>query len=246
MKGLICVIGAFVALAAADLGAAKRPLPSLSVGSTQAEEAGAATFVVRLSKQSRTPVQVRYATSDGTATAGSDYRSASGTLKFRPGERAKRISVPVLDDPTPEDEETLYLTLSRPKNARITVQEGQAKIAANDLPPPFTARTTLVSAGGGGSGEATLTLDAAAETAAFTLKVTGSPEDPSAGHIHSARDQSLGIVLLPLPTRNGSASGTVHVPRKVILGIYTAPNDYDLQIHTPTAAYTLDGRLART
>ena len=71
-------------------------------------------FRVFLSRRLRIPVQVDYATSDGTAHAGSDYRAASGTLTFRPGETAKTISVPVLEDSHHEGYESMTLTLSNP------------------------------------------------------------------------------------------------------------------------------------
>ena len=60
---------------------------------------------------------VDYATSDDTATAGSDYTATSGTLIFEVGEIHKRISVPVIDDSVPDSGETFTLTLSNPINA---------------------------------------------------------------------------------------------------------------------------------
>ena len=51
-------------------------------------------------------------TSDGTATAGSDYTATSGTLTFAAGETAKTVSVPVLDDAHDQSSETLTLTLT--------------------------------------------------------------------------------------------------------------------------------------
>ena len=60
-----------------------------------------------------------WATADGTATAGSDYTRASGKLKFAPGETAKTVRVPVLDDVVDEGEETFTLRLSAASGARI-------------------------------------------------------------------------------------------------------------------------------
>ena len=71
----------------------------LSVADASAQESsGALAFKVSLSEASRDPVSVSYATSDGTARAGSDYTSASGTLTFQPGETEKTVSVTILDD----------------------------------------------------------------------------------------------------------------------------------------------------
>ena len=65
-----------------------------------------------------TSVSVDYATSNGTATAGSDYTATSGTLNFAPGELTKFISIPILDDNVFENgNETFNLILSNPTNA---------------------------------------------------------------------------------------------------------------------------------
>ena len=57
-----------------------------------------ATFTVTLSTASSQPVTVTYATANGTATAGSDYQAASGTVTFAPGETSKTINVLVNGD----------------------------------------------------------------------------------------------------------------------------------------------------
>lgn len=59
-------------------------------------------------------VTVDYATSDGTATAGSDYTSTSGTLVFADGEFSKSFTVQITEDTVPEADETVNLTLSNP------------------------------------------------------------------------------------------------------------------------------------
>ena len=98
--------------------------PALSVADATAAEPGeglSATldFVVTLSPASSGTVTVAYATSDGTATEGSDYSETSGTLTFNAGETSKTVSVPVLPDGHDDGGETLTLTLSNPSGARI-------------------------------------------------------------------------------------------------------------------------------
>ena len=72
-----------------------------------------------LSRASSAPVAVAYATADGSATAGSDYRARKGELRFAPGETVKTVSVPVLDDAHDEGEETLTLRLTAATGAVI-------------------------------------------------------------------------------------------------------------------------------
>ena len=59
-------------------------------------------------------MSVNYTTSNGTATAGSDYTAASGTLTFADGETSKSISVPINNDTIVEGNETIGMTLSNP------------------------------------------------------------------------------------------------------------------------------------
>jgi hypothetical protein len=57
-------------------------------------------------------VQVNYATSDGTAQAGSDYTAESGTLFFGPGQTYAHFSVPILPGHDFPDTRTFLVTLS--------------------------------------------------------------------------------------------------------------------------------------
>jgi hypothetical protein len=83
------------------------------------EAAGSALVPVVLSAPSAFTVTVQYATSNGSATAGSDYTAASGTLTFAPSQTALNVSIPITNDTTAEPNETVNLTLSSPSNATI-------------------------------------------------------------------------------------------------------------------------------
>lgn len=65
------------------------------------------------------PLTVEYVTEDGTATAGSDYIAAKGTLHFGPGEKEKKVSLEVIDDDVFEADEHFYVRLksSQPHGA---------------------------------------------------------------------------------------------------------------------------------
>lgn len=83
------------------------------------------SVTVKLSKSDRTKtISVSYATQNGTATAGSDYTSVSGTVTFAPGSNTRTVSVPISGDTTLEPDETFLLLLSNPVNA--VVYDGSA------------------------------------------------------------------------------------------------------------------------
>ena len=115
--------------------------PALSVADAAGDEdVGALEFAVKLSAPSGIEVSVSYATADGTATAGSDYMAATGTLLFAPGEVSQTIRVAVLDDALHEaDEEAFSLALSELRNATAADDSATGTIRDNDLAPPSVA-----------------------------------------------------------------------------------------------------------
>jgi len=64
-------------------------------------------------------VTVNYAVTGGSASAGSDYSLADGTLSFAPGEAARDIDLTVIEDDSQEGDETVVLTLSGPSGAKL-------------------------------------------------------------------------------------------------------------------------------
>ena len=93
-------------------------------------------FTVSLSRSSTNTVTVNYATADGSATAGEDYTSKSGTLTFTAGETSKTVSVSVLDNVIDEGNETFILTLSSPTgNAFLADSEATGTIENSDPMP---------------------------------------------------------------------------------------------------------------
>jgi hypothetical protein len=111
--------------------------PAVTEGNTGTHTA---TFTVILSAASTESVTVAYATGNGSATAGSDYQAASGTLTFAPGETTRTITVPVIGDRLGEPNETFVVNLSSPTNATIadgqgvgTVVDDEPRISVGDM-----------------------------------------------------------------------------------------------------------------
>jgi|GEM_PF-1089264 len=78
-----------------------------------------AVVTVTLGQASNTVVTVDYATSSGTATSGTDFTGATGTLTFAPGETSKTITIPVKADTLAEADEKFTITLTNPVGATI-------------------------------------------------------------------------------------------------------------------------------
>lgn len=93
--------------------------PAMYTGSSTAGGTATMNFTVKLSAASSDAVTVKYATADGTATAGQDYAATSGTLTFAAGETAKTIAVTVMGDSVAEGVESFRLLLSSPSKAAV-------------------------------------------------------------------------------------------------------------------------------
>ena len=97
------------------------------------ESTTSAAIGVSLSEALLDTVTVKYATASGTAAAGSDYTSKSGTLTFAPGQISKTITVPIINDTGLEPDETFTVVLSEPtESLRIGAIASHAYTIVND------------------------------------------------------------------------------------------------------------------
>jgi Calx-beta domain-containing protein/hemolysin type calcium-binding protein len=110
--------------------------PEVSIADASIVEgnAGNATlaFQVTLSKASKRPASMDYATANGSASSPADYASASGKLVFAPGETSKAINVSVVGDAVFESNETVTVALSGPVNAKISDASATGTITNDD------------------------------------------------------------------------------------------------------------------
>jgi hypothetical protein len=162
--------------------------PTLSISDATVTEGNTgtrtATFTVRLSAASAQTITVAYLTGNGTATAGSDYQSAGGTLRFAPGETTKTVIVPVNGDRIPEAAETFAVNLSGATNAAVGDGQGIGTILDDEPRISITDVNRLE----GRKGQTTL----------FTFTVTLSVPGSTLGY-----DQP---VTMSFRTANGSAT----------------------------------------
>jgi hypothetical protein len=81
-------------------------------------------------------VTVNYASSNGTAQAGSDYTSTAGVLTFTPGQTSQTFTVPIINDNLYESTETVFLSLSNANQATLGSVNPATLIIVNNDPAP--------------------------------------------------------------------------------------------------------------
>ena len=123
---------------------------NFGAGSYSVTEAdGSLVVTVTRTAGTANAVTVDYATSDGTATAGSDYATTSGTLSWANGDSsAKTFTIPITNDTLSEGKESIHLTLSNPTGLAVIGPTGTAvvtiapsdgiTISGTDLKPSST------------------------------------------------------------------------------------------------------------
>ena len=171
------------------------PTPSLSIEDVAITEgdsgSSAVVFTVGLSAPSGRAVSVAYATTDGTAKAGSDYAASSGTLTFSAGVTTRTVSVAVLGDAVAEPTETFSLALSQATNASLSRDQAVATITDNDALPALSVNDISIQEGSG-SGTAVFTISLSAASAlAVTVDYATADGTAASGSDYAATAGTL-------------------------------------------------------
>ena len=136
--------------------------PALSIDDTSVVEGSAGTVqadvTVRLSAASGRAVSANYATADGTATAGVDYTSATGTVRFAAGVTEQTVSISVNGDTLDEPDEDLSVVLSAPTAATIGDGSATVTVLNDDAAPSLSIDDARVTEGDSGSVAAVFTV----------------------------------------------------------------------------------------
>ncbi len=137
--------------------------PTLSIGDVSLAEGDSGitefVFTITLSEASEQPVQVTYATSDGTAMAADgDYQAAIDTVVFAPGETLKTLVIQVYGDVKFEPDETFYVTLSYPVGASLDKSVALATILNDDQQPVISIADVTMAEGDEGEQFFTFTV----------------------------------------------------------------------------------------
>lgn len=133
-----------------EVGALQFSAPTYSV-----DETGSSIAIsVTRTNGAAGAVSVNYATANGTATSGSDYTAASGTLNWTSGDSAnKSFNVSVTNDGAAESNETFTTTLSSPGGGATLGSPNPATVTIVDddspgIPQNLTTIPTGIAYGG--------------------------------------------------------------------------------------------------
>ena len=147
---------------------------SLSVrDATVGEAHGTLTMTVALNFATDVDVEVDWETSDGTATAGSDYVTASGTLTVAQGDRVATFTVDVMNDTAAEGTETFAVTLSNGMTAvndSVPLDKATATVTIldDDVPDAMVGVTAP-------AGSAPYRFERELEGASWTVSAAAAP-----------------------------------------------------------------------
>jgi glucose/arabinose dehydrogenase/ribosomal protein L35AE/L33A len=207
------------------------------------ENQGTATITVARAGGSEGSVTVNYATSNGTATAGSDYTTATGTLTFAAGEISKSFTIPIINDTLVEGNETITITLSSagggatlgsPATATLTIVSDDVATQPGSL--QFGSATYAVNETGG---TATITVTrSGGSDGAVSVNYATSNGTATAGSDYTATSGTLNFA-------SGETTKTFAIPiinDIAVEGLETVT----LTLSNPTGGATLGGQTTAT
>lgn len=225
-------------------------LPLLVVGDLSVAEGNAgstpAPVVVALSVPAPAGgVSFDIATSNGTATAGSDYQARSLTAQtIAAGQRSATVNVQVTGDTTVEPDETFNVTVANVAGAVLADGQSVVTVHADDfLMPELTVSDVSVAEG-----------DFDSQTVAFTVQLSGPAPAPvrfdaaTSDGTATAGNADLGYDYLPLDEAGytigvGGTSATVSV---TVHGDLAVEEDetFTLSLANITGAVVVDAEAA--
>ncbi|MBI2946587.1 MAG: hypothetical protein HYY23_03010, partial [Verrucomicrobia bacterium] len=219
-------------------------VPTLSINDISVIEGHSGTvnavFALTLSAPSGETVSVNYATRDGTAAAGSDYQTQSGTVAFSPGETSKAIAVPVLGDLVNEPDEVFVLNLIQPVNATISRGQGTGTIRDDDPLPAISISDTAVTEGHSGTTNAEFVVTLSGPSGQLvTVDFSTSDGTATAGSDYEPRTSGQ-LTFKPGETRQTIAVAVIGE------AVPEAEEFFLVRLSSPTQATILDGEAVGT
>lgn len=188
---------------------------------TVSETGGSVTVTLTRTQGDVGIVSVDYALADGSATAGLDYTTSTGTLILQDKQTTATFVIPILDDTLAEGDETINMTLSNPTGGAVlgATRVATATIADDEKAVQFNP--------------ATYTVPETAGSVLITVARTGPTTDPvSATYVTEQGSATEGQDYDPV-------SGTVTFPVGQATTTITVPIVGDFQDEEATESFTV-------
>ena len=115
-------------------GIAEIPLSYFTISDLTLTEGSSGTVTITRTGGTRSTQNLTLTSSNGTATAGSDYTAISSSISFAAGETSKTVAISSIDDSTVESSETFTLTLTASSSDAVPAQisSGTATVTITD------------------------------------------------------------------------------------------------------------------
>jgi len=159
------------------------------------EDGGTATIIVSRIVGSDGTVAVDYATSNGTASSGADYQSATGTLNWADGELSNQsFTITLVDDAIMEGDETVNISLSNVAGAALgDPQDAVLTIVDDEVASPGVVQFSASSydVGEGGSSISISVTRSGGASGAVTVDYSSSNGTATAGSDYQAASGTL-------------------------------------------------------
>jgi hypothetical protein len=201
---------------ALDACAPNANLPTLAINDVSVSEGNGGTqtvnFIVTRTGTTASAVGFSFATADDTATAGSDYVTATGTGTIPAGGAtgSTQVSVTINGDAVFENTERFFVNLSAPTNATIADNQGIGTITNDD-----TAGVMIVQSGGstnvteGGATDTYTVVLTSQPSAAVTITLTGTQVGTNASSLSfTSADWNVARTVMVTATDDNVVEGT--------------------------------------
>ena len=204
-----------------------------------AEDGGSVTITATRAAGNGGAVGISFATSNGTATSGSNYSATSGTLGWADGvSGSKTFDVTILDNVNDEADKDFTVTLSTPTGGASLVAPSSATVTINDDDTAGTLSFDPISYSideTGGSVDLVVTRTGGSDGAISASANTGggSAQSGDYGNLTNA----------PVNFANGQTSGTINVTINNN-ATFTGDRTFEVTLSSPTNGATLGADVA--
>ncbi|HBC87923.1 MAG TPA: hypothetical protein DCZ94_13295 [Lentisphaeria bacterium] len=175
---------------------------------TVAENGTTATITVKRTGGTFGAASVQYATSNGTATSGSDYTAASGTFSWADGNAAdKTFTVAITNDTLDEADETVNIALSNVTGATLGTPNTSVLTITDDDAAPTVQFTSASQSKAESAGTATVT----AQLSVVSGQVVTVPFTMTGTATGAGTDYSITASPITIPAGSTTADITITI-----------------------------------